>query len=163
MSVNDNQNIDLFSIGNLRELQRLSCANCQLKDLSFLNKMPNLRSFFCPDNLIKELAPLKYLEKIQFLDFEINLIEDISVLENIDPKEAVFFSHNRLKKISKVIAKKHHYLKASFSRNFDHDGALLFIQDNPLEFPPPSVIESVPETVKNYYEAAENYDDQHLS
>ncbi|MBI2966284.1 MAG: hypothetical protein HYY40_00520 [Bacteroidetes bacterium] len=70
---------------------------------------------------------------------------------------------NLIKEVPKKVAEKFDWLKDAMEVDISFEDRKIELAYNPLEFPPPSVIELGPETVKNYYETAEQYGHAPLS
>jgi len=73
----------------------------------------------------------------------------------------VHLYNTQIKEIPQKVAEKFDWLNRSLDDNYPESKGLL-VSDNSLTFPPISVIELGPETVRNYYETAEEYGHAHF-
>ena len=150
--------IENFSvISLLPQLQTISISGTRVSDLSFMINLTNLFDIILNDNLISELPDLSNLVNLRFFTIENNKLVDISILESLNSKVELKLSSNNIKIISKKMADR---LELLTKHKIYLNNGIIY---NPLEFPPTSVIELGPETVQNYYEAAEQFDHAPLS
>ena len=143
---------------HLRTLIFGNCLGLQLdqlkiESLEHLNLISNDSSGFKQINL-------PALERIELIDEN---LEDISFLQNLTKISSANFSFNQITTIPRLIAERFSWLNNSLDSQAFDETDLLSLAENPLEFPPPSVIQEGPKTVQNYYEVAESHGDSPLS
>lgn len=125
-------------------------------DISNIRHLHNLRELDCSDVGIKDLDFIRELKNLKDLCIDDNKIVNIKALASLDNLEVVTITNNLVKEVPKEVAKKFDWLNRAILSEGDSINGII-LNYNPLEFPPASVIELGPETVKNYYEAAEQY------
>ncbi|MGO4912914.1 COR domain-containing protein [Leeuwenhoekiella sp. W20_SRS_FM14] len=130
LAIWDNPINDFKPLNSLRNLKELYIQNCGLENLDFITDMKDLTVLYARDNFIDEVEILTENQK----------------LNNID------LSNNKIKFISKELAKKNNWLVTN-QDNLTGFNIVL----NPLEYPPSSVIELGDDSVKSYYKATETY------
>jgi internalin A len=140
--------LDEINVEQLHYLEELNIIDCGIKNI------------FGIENLL-------YLENIIAIN---NLINDLSIFANTKRLFNLRLGSNQIKVVPKAFATKYDWLKGSVvTGNFSHfylefrREEYLGLGNNPLQFPPTSVIHLGPDTVKNYYEAAEQFGHQSLS
>lgn len=131
---------DFSLVKQLKKLQGLYCQNANISDITFIEELKHLKKFYADENRIIEISVLLLLDGLTSVNLIGNLIKEIPL----------------------KVAEKYFWLKDSLGDGFPMDNGL-FISGNPLTFPPISVIELGPDTVKNYYETAEEYGHAPLS
>jgi internalin A len=165
LSIAGNPIQDMSVVSELEGLESLVCWDCGIEKLSFMKPLISLTYLDADKNLITNIEEIKFLPKLNEALLEENRISDLSPLLESKSIEAVILESNQIKVIPKPIARKFRWLKDSVKASFSEGDSSPFIDldRNPLEFPPPSVIQSGPSTVKNYYEMAEAFGDAPLS
>lgn len=162
LDINENLIEDISPIADLKFLNVLSIGSNPIKDLSCISKFQKL-TWLSVNNLgIKNLDFIAGLSELSFLSAINNFIEDISTLSNFRNLQYFFFKSNLIRQIPFDIVKKYYWLSSPYKHSFENGNVEtvpveLLIGNNPLEFPPISVIDLGPETVQNYYEAAEQF------
>lgn len=131
--------LDFSPIGKLINLTDLSCHETGVEDLSFLSALNNLIDFFASRNHISDISILSSLN-ISRADLESNLIRSIS----------------------KEIAEKYSWLRKTRS-GFSINNNEINVVNNPLEFPPASVINLGKEVTKEYYNMSDEFGHAALS
>ena len=154
LNIYNNPIEDLSFLVNLKSIKHLLCWNMRLEDLDFSKGLLNLNNLHSNNNNLKDIAGLKDSFNLIQLTLSSNDINDISPLVNLKNLDFLDLDNNNITFIPKQIA-----------NNFDWLGpdGNISLNENPLEFPPHSVIELGKEVTKNYYEAAEKYGDKALS
>lgn len=137
-----NSNIDSIQfIEGFEKLEFLDVSNNRIDNIDILSSMTNLKSVVLDRNFIKEIPSLSQLKKLSYFSIETNLVTKVPV----------------------EIARRWVWLRNVLKGFFSNFGAGFLLGDNPLTFPPTSVILLGPETVKNYYETAEEFGHAPLS
>lgn len=150
------------------KLKELIIWNNPIEEFSVLEKLVNLQTLYCQSIGLKDLGFVKNLDKLNYLDAAENLIEDISVLEDLLRPIPMDLSGNIIKVISKKIAERYEWFKPREQpirrlRNDSIEELHLEISENPLEFPPHAVIDLGEETIRNFYDTAEEFGSAPLS
>ena len=159
LELTKNPIVNTHLLKDIITLNSLECWNTQTSDLYFISGLINLVNIDFSVNQIFDISPIQGLGNLQSLSLEYNQICDLTCLENLENLSFANFHSNKIKKVSEKIAEKFNWLEIS---NDEHNQKI-FLDDNPLEFPPHSVIELGKEVTKNYYKAAEQYGDKALS
>jgi len=169
-----NNLIDLIIWGNpikyfeplnkIKSLQRLHCQETDLLSLEFLADHQNLMFLNADRNKIQEISVIPTLKKIKKVFLAFNKIEDLSPLNNLNKSIYLDLSNNCIKKIPKIVAERfkelynnHKIFISNDIRNLNDKTIGLAIENNPLEFPPYSVIELGPDTLNDYYSNSDSY------
>lgn len=165
LAIWENPVVNISLIGEIDSLEELYCQDMGIVDLNFISEMKNLISLGASGNKIHDIGSLILLNKLDRVYLDDNQITDVALLENVTFKTSMDLSMNWIKKIPKPIAEKFHWLTGVL-----HSAGVLstkrknlILSENPLEFPPASVIELGKEITKNYYETAEQYGHAPLS
>lgn len=155
---------DISPISNLHKLKELYCQNTGINNLSFLSQLKNLNILSLDSNKISDISVLAALSKLEKLYLENNQIKDISSIENLENLRSVNLQYNLITKVSQKVAEKFQILNVtSLLPKFNNKKSEIILTGNPLEFPPYSVIELGGDTIKNYYETAEQFGHEPLS
>lgn len=155
---------DFSPIGNLHKLQELYCQDNGIIDLTFIAELKSLTILDLSDNKISDLRKIVNLNKLEGLSLGKNRIKDIQIFENFQNLKSLSLQFNLIKKIPSKVAEK--FRKIDFSTEYSLlkiNKNILELAGNQLEFPPVSVIELGKETIKNYYETAEQFGHAPLS
>jgi len=162
LNLSDNDIEDITSIASLLELEELHISYNPIKDITPIERNTNLITLSISYNAISNIEFIHNLKKLEDLEADSNLITDISVIEYLPKLKRANFENNLLQVISSKIARQFNWLKNSLEDGL-WSGNGLFISNNPLTFPPTSVIELGSETIKSYYEMAEDFGHKPLS
>lgn len=156
---------DISLTGRINSLKELYCQRMGITNLDFISEMKNLERLFASGNKIHDISPLFSLNKLVQVFLDENQIVDVTLLEKKEFKAYLDFSKNRIKDITKSIAEKFNWLSGALHPRVivPTINEKLTLSENPLEFPPVSVIELGKEITKNYYETAEQYGHAPLS
>ena len=149
-------------IGKLLNLEILSCGDTNIDNINFVGELKKLEFFYASFNRISNIAVINQLPSLKKVDFYRNTITEIPSLENLKLLDSFNLGDNLIKEVPRNIAERFNWLKDSNTDGFDADFGII-LSDNPLTFPPISVIELGPETVKSYYEMAEDFGHKPLS
>ncbi len=160
--LHNNKIKDISVLAEFYDLERLVISGNPISDISPLSKLENLEELYCSENGINDLAFLKGMKRISAVYAFNNKIWDISPIISLH-KITIDLGENLIKSIPKEVAQKYNWLNGSLGvRLLNHKHNFL-IANNPLEFPPASVIELGPDTTKKYYEDAEQFGHAPLS
>jgi small GTP-binding protein len=171
LSIDGNPIQDFAPIGQLKELQDLGCNMTNLERIDFIHELKKLRIIHADRNNISSIDEIEFLSNLEYVSFKGNQITEIPALNNLNNLQTLDLEHNSIRKIPKEIAKKFNWLYHSIGYHLTTEKTILselnnvsiHLSGNPLTFPPVSVIELGPETVKNYYETAEEFGHAPLS
>lgn len=155
---------DLDILSDMPQLVQLNCQEMNITDLTFLGKNNNLIKLNADRNKIRSVC-FENISKIEFLSLRNNQIVDITFLSSLNKNiTSIWLNDNCITEIPFEVAEKFNWLEDSLEDNifyydnkYDAKESRLFINGNPLCFPPLSVLELGKNTVKNYYETAEKF------
>ena len=173
---------DISVLSNLTKLKYLFLGGNLIKDITPLKACKNLLSLALWANPIQDMSPLcglhqlkaLYAQRIGFSDLNFiiglnkldrlivsdNKINNLDILTN-STVTSIDLEGNNINTVSLTIAKKFHWLYRLQSFQLKNQG--ISLENNPLYYPPSSVLELGPETVQNYYESSEKYGHAPLS
>ncbi len=154
---------NILEIRNLRYLEGLYVSQNQLTDFQFACNHPDLKKIYISRNVIRDLSPIMSLNQLEVLLIDENLLSSISGITCLNSLRKLSIQGNLVRSIPKDVYK-------NFIIDFyDHDAldreadSAIYIANNPLNFPPTSVIQLGREVTTNYYENAETFGHQPLS
>lgn len=153
---------DFSPLSQLHELRELACQRTGLENLGFIANHRHLHTLRIGENQIKDIAAIVLLSNLKLVNLDNNYIRDISILKNFNTHANISLISNLIKQVPRDVAERFHLLNnpnLPFSRRTSY----LSLFNNPLSFPPPSVIELGPETTQNYYEMSEQFGHAPLS
>lgn len=139
-------------------LEHLAIWHNPIDDINPLKSLTNLQELYCQNTGIKDLNFTIPMNKLTILYASDNEISDVSILKGLKGLIELDIDNNKIKAIPSEIAEKFHWLNGNKNR-FPN----IQLTENPLEYPPNSVIELGKETVENYYETADKYGHAPLS
>ncbi len=159
LAIFENQIDKISLLKSFRLLEELYCQSMNIVDLKFIVEMKDLRILSATNNNIRDLSPLLFLDNLTRVSLEHNNVDDITFLKKMQFEGVIELRNNLIKDIPKSIAEKFSWLKEAFQpwTNLKKEKTKIVLSENPLEFPPASVIELGPEITKNYYETTEQY------
>lgn len=165
LAIWDNPIDDVTALGRLTTLKRLYCPRIGISDLNFIKELKNLIFLHAGFNSISDISIIPSLDMLEVAVLEENKISDVSPLINLERPISLALSHNAIKHIPSGVGMKYmHLLDESMSHGFhEAQESTLLLYENPLEFPPISVIQSGAETIKNYYETSDSFGHEPLS
>ncbi|WP_218599006.1 COR domain-containing protein [Polaribacter sp. NJDZ03] len=186
LSLSNNNIEDISSIHPNPNLRHLFLGGNKIDDISLLLKFPllevlaiwnnpisdeyplslltNLEELYCQKIGLKNLNFVSSLNKLEKLNASENEIIDIEILTKNTKIKELILSNNKIKIIPTKLAEKFEWLDSNIDEVeefFIDEG--INIRNNPLEYPPNSVIELGAETIKNYYEATDEFGHAPLS
>ncbi|WP_177187116.1 COR domain-containing protein [Kaistella jeonii] len=156
---------DISSLAQCPLLEILTIWENPIKNLDQLQFLNNLTSIYCQDTLIEDMNFILPLKNLNYLNATGCRITNLDILLKSDSLNIINLSSNKIKKVPVEVAKKFNW----FDRNLGiiepsrRQRKTLSIRNNPLEYPPNSVIELGKETTRNYYETAEKFGYEPLS
>ena len=153
---------DISVLEKFQKLEALYCQRIGLEDIEFIKKIKNLKILYADGNNIVLLDRITECTDLEEIFLNNNKIEEINSLENLEKLKILRLRGNRIKEIPLKIANKFNWLDKAFQDPTIKESGI-YLSDNPLTFPPTSVIELGPETVKSYYEMAEDFGHKPLS
>jgi internalin A len=162
LSIWENPIKDIYNISFLEKLEELYFGGTKTSDLNFVSNLKNIRVLSGQKNNITDISCLKNTSTLQELNLNGNKIKNIDILESIPILVRANFSNNQIEFVNKRIASKYQWLQNSFNY-FSLKFERIYLSNNPLFFPPPSVFLLGPETTKNYYETSEQFGHAPLS
>lgn len=134
---------DISILENLPDLEELYCQSTGINNLDFIPKLSNLTIISANDNNISDASFILYSKSLKLIDITNNLISTIS--------SRIGKSYN--------LTNDFNLIDIDLPPNYTG----ISLNGNPLTFPPVSVIELGPETVKSYYEMADDFGHKPLS
>lgn len=153
---------DVSPILSNQGLEALAIWENPVKNIPIVSNLKRLEGLYCQDNNIEDLSFLGNLKRLKKLFLSNNNISDITVIADLKKLDHLILENNKIKKIPIEVAKAFNWLENSLDdENLFNSG--IFLSGNPLTYPPISVIELGPETVKSYYEMAEDFGHKPLS
>jgi small GTP-binding protein len=165
-----NKITDISLLAQYPLLEELAIWNNPITNTTPLSLLKELRRLYCQNTGIKNLDFLLSINKLEELIAIDNDISDIQILTKIRKLDSLDIANNKIKIIPSELAKHYDYFKsfeinhnnAPFENNIIFNNTVVF-ENNPLEYPPESVIDLGNESIKNYYEATEEFGHAPLS
>ncbi|WP_437824831.1 COR domain-containing protein [Tenacibaculum mesophilum] len=155
---------DISLLSQLPLLEKLAIWNNPIDNITSLSSLKNLQELYCQKIGIKNLNFISGLNDLYKLNASGNEIKNVNILTKRKKIDSIDLAQNNIKKIPLSVAKKHNWLMHCEGYEFPFENLEgLRLQDNPLEYPPVSVIELGRESIKNYYEASEAFGHAPLS
>jgi internalin A len=142
-------------------LKYLNLEHTALDALDFLKENEALESLNLSGHKIdpQQIANKPNLNYLNLSDCKLT---DISFLTRLKKLEKLLIEHNLIRKIPHYIFKHFNYDFTIASYDYFR-GIGLLIHDNPLEFPPNSVLAIGPTALKDYFESVDNFGEAPLS
>jgi hypothetical protein len=150
------------SLSNLVNLRTLAIWGNQVEDLLVLQNLTKLKNLYCQRTGLADLTFIRNLRNLSELSASENNISDLNILNEDIIINNIDLHKNKIKYISKDVAKKLAWFKSSIGTP-GYTINRVRISENPLQFPPSSVIELGAETVESYYKAVEEFGHAPLS
>jgi internalin A len=153
---NEIENIE--QIVNFKLLKVLAVWGFSKINTEPIKQLINLEELYFQSSLIDDISFVKNLKKLKSISLGRNKIVDISELETINPNILVNLDGNLITDIPHSIAKKYNFLENSLSYvQGGVESNQISLLNNPLQFPPNSVIELGKKNVENYYLASKKF------
>ena len=145
-----NQIVDIAPLANLTQLTILDLDNNQIIDVAPLAKLTQLTKLFLIDNQITDVAPLANLTQLTKLFLIDNQILDVAPIAKLTQLERLDLSNNRIQSMPSSL------LQLSLDWHIERGHFRgLSLGGNPLQHPPPEVIQSGRQAIENYYQRLE--------
>ncbi len=165
-----NQIIDLSTLKELKSLTTLILNNNKITEFAApLKELKNLNTLYLMSNQITNISALKELKSLTTLTLGNNEITDLSTLKELKSLTALCLSYNKiteffalkeLKNLTTLDLRNNQIRKLPvWILDFDLEikwsssGKGLLIQDNPLESPPPEIIQQGNAAIKAYFDS----------
>ena len=143
-------------IGNLTKLTRLDLDNNQLEDLpAEIGNLTNLTWLFLSCNRFKDLpAEIGNLTHLTWLNLGNNQLKELPAeIGNLTKLTRLDLRNNQLKEIPINLVNNFLAIGIKWEYNSFENG--LYLEGNPLEFPPPEIIKKGTKALKNYFKSIE--------
>lgn len=169
-----NDNLSVLYVGGNRikdlkpiigsKLKKLVIWENPIEDFAPISRLSLLEEFYCQDTGFSDLSIIAKLKNIKHLGLYKNKIADIelvySLLEDPNANLSIELNQNEISYVPKKIAERYGWSLNSTS-DFEDLGITpkhyILLEANPLKFPPIAVLELGPDTVKDYYDTAEDF------
>ena len=140
-------------IGDLKNLTNISLAGNRLRRLpAEIGKLENLAELWIAQNQLDSLPEeIGNLKKLQRLSMWQNQLTDISLLMGLPHLKWLDLCENRISRLPGQIVDMGMGIRSQ--REQDPDG--IFLADNPLESPPPEIVNQGTEAVRDYFRSLE--------
>ncbi|MEL6560944.1 MAG: COR domain-containing protein [Bacteroidota bacterium] len=175
-----NQMVDVSILSELKNLNTLDLIGNKINDVSMLKYLTSLSIIDLSVNQITDISVLGHLKNLTKLDLSHNLIWDISILSELKSLTNLDVGNNRITEISilgglkslirldlrnnrvKDLKPLLHLFRIGqeidlFGKNKD-----IFLEGNPLEFPPPEIVKQGNKAIIRYFEQLEKYGEDYL-
>lgn len=150
---------DLSPIIQSPLLEELAIWSNPIVDTTPLCSLTNLRELFCQSTGIKSLDFIRSLNHLEVINISSNEISDVSILAEMTNLKEISMQNNQIKIIPRQVAETFGWL----DQNKIESNPRFLLGNNPLEYPPNSVVQLGGESIKNYYEASESFGYEPLS
>ena len=162
----ENKIKDINPILKLSHLTHLGLSGNLITDFAALESLQNLKALYCWRTGIHDILFISKMPYLTNLNLSSNKIRDISSLTDLNNLNFIDLANNSIRTIPEKIAIKFNWLDGAVGNMPFYSGKEekdIDLSNNPLEFPPNSVIELGPDTVQNYYAASDNFGHQPIS
>jgi internalin A len=150
LGLGGNQISDLLPLHKLDKLTELNLDDNQISDLSPLHKLDKLTELYLDDNQISDLSPLKPLTNLIKLYLRGNKIFDLPTLLPLKELKTLDLRYNKISKLPKLpIEWTCRDMEIKWEYDYK-DG--LFLEGNPLQFPPIEIVQQGHSAVLNYFD-----------
>lgn len=156
---------DISSLSQCSQLEELAIWDNPIENPNNLKLLSNLKSLYCQNTGLKNLDFLSGLNNLNILHARHNEISNIDIIKKMNHLTNIELNNNQIKTIPQKIAQNLNWAidESDKYRRGVKDQMGMSIKDNPLEFPPNSVIDLGQETIKNYYITTEKFGHAPLS
>jgi internalin A len=157
---------DFSPISKLLKLEKLYCQNTGLLDLSFIAPLINLDTLAISENMC-DISTMPIMDNLCALTASIQNFNDLEHFLKFKSLTYLDVSDSNIKIVSKEIAKKFSWLDravgderlfmSSIKSKRNTHPARIDLNNNPLSFPPVSVLELGEEAIVNYYDTTDKF------
>jgi internalin A len=143
-----NQISDISMLKELGNLTYLFLSSNQISDVSMLKALVNLEELNLSFNQISEVSILKKLVNLGGLGLRSNKISDITMLKELVNLGLLDLRNNQISELPEEI------LELPMEIEWEWlVGGGIFLEDNPLEYPPIEIIKKGKEAIKDYFQS----------
>jgi small GTP-binding protein len=148
LDLRNNKISDISMLKELGNLTHLYLRNNKINDISILKELGNLTHLYLRNNKINDISILKELGNLTRLDLKNNQISDISILKELRNLNRIDLRNNEITELPEEILE----LPIEINWEWESSGGI-FLEDNPLEFPPIEIVKKGKEAIKNYFQS----------
>ena len=160
---------DINALANLKKLTYLNLEDNNLENISALAKLTNLTYVNLNGNYLDDISTLAGLKELIYLDLEANELNDVNALSSLTQLRILNLRRNHIRDVRSLVGLSRlirldlcdnqiaslpaELLRLSLHWRAGSDRYLedLLLGDNPLQDPPPEVIEEGREAIELYY------------
>ena len=147
LDLNDNQIIDVVPLTKLTQLKRLDLNGNQILDVALFAKLTQLTGLCLSKNQILDVEPLAKLTQLKRLDLNGNQIINVAPLAKLTKLKRLDLCNNFIQSLTSSLLR----LNLDWQlEKWASEGLLL--NNNPLQQPPPEVIQSGLQAIEDYYQ-----------
>lgn len=150
LNLRNNQLSDISPLARLVNLQSLNLGNNQLYDVSPLAKLVNLKSLNLWDNQLSDVSPLSELVDLISLNIGGNKLCDVGQLSGLIKLRSLIIGDNKLNDLRPLHKLIERGIPVRLS-NFNEAQSQTYVGGNPLQYPPPHIIEQGNEAILAYF------------
>lgn len=99
------RNEDVAQLKYCTDMVALDLGHNAIRDISFVEHMPNLRILILVDNRLVDLSPVAHCKKLEYIETFVNRITDFSALANLANLRDVNICYNKISDISPLLNK----------------------------------------------------------
>jgi len=153
LNLRNNNICNISGLQNLINLTKLSLWSNKISDISVLQNLKELTILWAGFNQISDVSPLRDSKQLVELSLHNNRISDIRDLQYLVNLKKLSLIDNPLKSLPNWICD---FPKMDIRWENDYFGdEYITLFNNPLETPPPEIIQHGKEAVRNYFEELE--------
>lgn len=153
LELNNNRIIDITSLKELKSLTCLYLNRNKISNLAGLEKLNNLVLLDLGRNKITELAILQKLKNLRFLDLSFNEINDLIELKEMKDLLNLNLTGNKISALPTWIV--NWGLNIVLETKIYLEFNCIVLKYNPLQSPPPEIIEQGNAAIKAYFDSLE--------
>ncbi|HLP47837.1 MAG TPA: COR domain-containing protein [Candidatus Kapabacteria bacterium] len=147
----DNKIRDISSLKELQGLTELGLGGNQIRDISIHKYLRGLTGLYLWKNQISDVSSLKELQGLTYLDLSRNQISDISSLLELKHLTLLDLRENKITHLPAEVLNLG--LEIKWERKEKKNETGLFLEGNPLESPPPEIVQKGTKAVREYFKA----------
>lgn len=132
-----------------------------IKDVNFLRELKKLEVLNLDLNEVTDLEPISELNELYELTIAVNNLSNIDHLKKLNKLQYLSLEYNQIKTVCSEVAENFFWLKDAMYLKQEKNGICL--SENPLQYPPISVVELGQVIVKDYYKTSEKFGHEPLS